>query len=111
MLTFKTKLFTLTDCDFDFHRYKTTNNIYIGIISESEGLVCHCTVNTHEKLSDDRIAVSNYGPNIGMEGNLKKLDIIKGKPVDYIPSGMIDIPVYMLSKHGLELIEKNLSKS
>ena len=96
---------TYHDCHFVTSRYCDNYNLYLGVVSETEGLICTCSVNTTRKLDDDRIAVKNYSENTGMVERLVGLGIIEEKADDYIPSGFVWIPVHKLTASGLELFK------
>lgn len=96
---------TYHDCNFVTSRYCDNDNLYLGVVSETEGDICTCSVNTPRKLDDDRIAVKNYSENAGMVERLVGLGIIEEKADDYIPSGFVLIPVHKLTASGLELFK------
>lgn len=102
--TYKSKYSTYENCTFEVGRYTDDRNLALSISSETEGPICTCTVNTWKKLDDDRICVKNYSENEGMDNFLKGMGII-GEKVGSIPSGFVEIPVYLLTESGQELFK------
>jgi hypothetical protein len=105
--TFELKLayYTFPNCYFVPSRYSSNNNLALKIESEDKGLICVCTVNPDEKLSDDVICIKNYSENEGMVEFLKNMGII-GDMVKVIPSGWVELyDVYELTEHGKEIFK------
>ena len=92
------------NCNFKVSRYMDNKNLALIIEhKESNETIAIATVNTGDKLPDDRICVKNYSENDGMDDFLLKLGIIEGEPVTSILLPHATVPVYMLSESGKEL--------
>lgn len=85
-----------------FHRYSGSNNIAIRLVETESGLPWGiASVNIPGvTLSDDRVAIKNHTEGEGMDSLLIEAGIIEPGPVDFHPSGYVNIPVYQLTKEA-----------
>ena len=66
---------------------------------------CMCSVNPGVLVPENCLAVKDYSENAGMVEFLKAEGIIEGDPVGKIPSGFVEIPVYVLTQKGLDIFK------
>lgn len=103
-MTYKSKYSEYEGCRFVASRYLDNNNLALSIVSDTEGPIATCTVNTGDRLDDSHIAVKNYSENAGMEDFLRGEGII-GRQTAAIATGVVQIPVFELTEKGRELFK------
>ena len=89
-------------CRFVASRYLDNNNLALSVVSDTEGPIATCTVNTGDRLDDNHIAVKNYSENAGMEDFLRGEGVI-GRQTATIATGWVLVPVFELTEKGREL--------
>lgn len=89
--------------------YATNGNTALLLFKEDEptdppnGYVV--SVNIPNPIPTEYICIKNWSENAGIEQPLIDAGIIEEKPINYIPSGMVSIPVYPLTDKALATLQ------
>ena len=91
------------------HYSQNGNNALMIVETTAKGfeveMYCMCSINPGVLVPEDYLAVKDYSENEGMVEFLKAEGVIEGDPVGKIPSGFVEIPVYVLTQKGLDIFK------
>lgn len=84
--------------EVEFAEYYSPNNTAISLRdTDNKELITTATTNTGRMLPDGTVAIKNWSENSGLDDDLVEAGILQKEPIGYIPSGMVEVPIYELT--------------